>query len=224
MSRFFKSRKAVILLLSLSLVCTYVGYAAIDRVLERFQHFDLDFEDRLIIAKDTFQMVKDFPLSGSGLGTFEFVFPGYQDHLKDGLVDFAHNDWLQLFAETGGIGLAILGGGFLWFMGHSIILWRRRRDPFSVGIGLGGLGAVVAVAVHSLTDFSLHIPANALLLTLIAAMTSLVLRFNGLEGKEVVTPFRINWQDFFMDSYSYFSSFYFGDGGVNPAKYSYLAG
>ena len=61
-------------------------------------------------------MGRDFPLTGSGLGTFEFVYPGYQDYITDGLVDYAHNDWVQLFAETGGIGLQSSAGDFsgLW--------------------------------------------------------------------------------------------------------------
>ena len=189
-TRFLRTRKAVILLLSLSLVCSYVSYTAIDRVLERFQRFELNLEDRLIIAKNTFQMAKAFPLTGSGLGTFEFIFPGYQGYITDRRVDYAHNDWVQLFAETGGIGLMILGGGFLWFMGHSIVLWRKRRNSFSVGIGLGGLGAMVAVAVHSLMDFSLHIPANALLLTLIVAITTLVLHYHRSGGHKIVFPAR----------------------------------
>lgn len=189
-SRFSKSRQAVVLLISLSLVCSLVGYAALERVLERFQRFELDFGDRLVLFKDSFQMARDFPLTGSGLGTFEFVFPGYQGSLIKGLVDYAHNDWIQLFAETGIVGLIILGGGFLWFMGHSINLWRKSQDPLSIGLGLGGLGALMAVAVHSLMDFSLHIPANALLVALITAITSLSLRIPRIGEKEGLSPVR----------------------------------
>lgn len=180
-SRFFKSRKALVLLIALSLIWTYVGYVGLDRVLERFQHFELDFKDRLVIAKGAYRMGQDFPLTGSGLGTFEFVYPGYQDYMTNGLVDYAHNDWVQLFAETGWIGLILLGGGLLWFMGHSIVLWRKRQDPLSIGLGLGGLGATMAVAAHSFSEFSLHFPANALLLTAIIGLTYLGLHFHGAE-------------------------------------------
>ena len=170
-SRFFKSRKALLLMLALSLICTYVGYTGLDRVLERFQFLDLDYENRLTIAKDTYRLGQDFPLSGIGLGTFEFAYPGYQSYISDQLVDYAHNDWVQLFAETGWPGLIIFFGGLVWVMGYWIILWRKHQDPFSIGIGLGGLGALVVAAAHSFSDFSLHIPANALLLSLIIALT-----------------------------------------------------
>ncbi|MFH0788729.1 MAG: O-antigen ligase family protein [Pseudomonadota bacterium] len=189
-SRFFKSRKALILLIALSLICTYVGYVGLDRVLERFQQVELGFYERLAIAKGAYKMGRAFPLTGSGLGTFEFVYPGYQDYITDALMDYAHNDWVQLFAETGGIGLIIIGGGFLWFMGKSIALWRRRQDPFSIGLGLGGLGATMAVAVHSFMDFSLHIPAVALLLTVIIGITTLGLHFQGSKRQGMVSRSR----------------------------------
>ena len=189
-TRFFKSQKTVILLLALSLICTYVGFVALDRVLERFQSFELGFEDRMALAQETFQIGRDFPVSGSGLGTFEFVYPAYQARHLEALGDYAHNDWVQLFAETGSIGLLILGGGFLWFMGRSIALWRKRRDPFKVGLGLGGLGAMVTVSLHSLSDFNLHLPANALLLALITALTWSVLNSPGPEGREKAPPAR----------------------------------
>jgi tetratricopeptide (TPR) repeat protein/O-antigen ligase len=65
----------------------------------------------------------------------------------------------------------------------------RRRDPFNVGIALGGLGAVVAMLIHSLGDFSLRIPANAILLSVLLAATlqAARLRFHSY-GCEPLSP------------------------------------
>jgi O-antigen ligase len=140
LARFFKNRNAYVLILMLSVACMYVSYVAMDRVMERFRYFTASFQDRMAIAQASYEMGKAFPHTGTGLGTFKFVFPGYQDYRIDTLIDYAHNDWLQLFAETGWVGVLIIGGCFIWLMGSSIALWRKRRDPFSVGIGLGGWG------------------------------------------------------------------------------------
>ena len=186
LARFFKSRNTFILVLMLSVVCMYVSYVASDRVLERFQYFGAGFESRIALAQATCEMGKDYPLAGTGLGTFEFVFPSYQDHRVDALFEYAHNDWVQLFAETGCVGFVIIGCGFLWFMGVSIARWRKRRNPFSVGVGLGGMGALVAISIHSLSEFNLHMPANALLLALIVAIIYIVLNGGIRRDRELV--------------------------------------
>ena len=184
LARFIKNRNAYILILMLSVACIYVSYVAVERVMERFQHFKPDFLERITIAQETYEMGSDFPHTGTGLGTFEFVFPMYQKTNTDTLLDYAHNDWIQLFAETGWVGVLIIGGGFIWLMGSSIALWRKRQDPFSVGTGLGGMGAVVSIAVHSLTEFNLHMPANDLVLVLILALLYLSLHSQIRRGEE----------------------------------------
>ena len=184
LARFIKNRNAYILILMLSVACIYVSYVAIERVMERFQHFKPDFLERIAITQETYEMGKDFPHTGTGLGTFEFVFPMYQKTNIDTLLDYAHNDWMQLFAETGWVGILMIGGGFIWLMGSSIALWRRRHDPFSVGIGLGGMGAVVSIAIHSLTEFNLHMPANDLVLALILALLYIALHSEIRRGEE----------------------------------------
>jgi len=184
LARFIKNRNAYILILMLSVACIYVSYVAIERVMERFRYFKPDFLERMAITQETYEMGKDFPHTGTGLGTFEFVFPMYQKTKIDTLFDYAHNDWMQLFAETGWVGISIIGVGFIWLMSSSVTVWRKRHDPFSVGIGLGGIGAMVSIAIHSLNDFNLHLPANDLLLALILALLYTALRSEFHRGQE----------------------------------------
>ena len=173
-ARFFKNRNAFILVCILSVILTYVGYVAADRVLARFQQIDAGFQTRLERSRATWEMGQDFALSGTGFGTFEFVYPGYKRE-KSPKVVYAHNDWAQLFAETGWPGFCVISAGFFTLLGLCIVQWRRRRDPFSISIGLGGMGALVSISVHSLSDFNLQMPANSLTLALIVAITYLSL-------------------------------------------------
>jgi O-antigen ligase len=171
MARYFRSRRGFLLMVLFALMITYVGYVAADRVVERFRTFDAGLEDRIAISKDGLRMANDFPLTGSGPGTFEYVFPRYQSVHTNMIVDHAHNDWVELKSEYGWIGLAAVTAALSFFLILAIGRWRNRHDGFVVGVGIGGIGAVVAISVHSLSDFNLHIPANPLLLSLILAVT-----------------------------------------------------
>jgi O-antigen ligase/tetratricopeptide (TPR) repeat protein len=187
LARYFKSRQGFVLMVLLSLVLTYVGYVAADRLAERFQTF-FNMDDRLAMARDTLAMGQYFPLTGSGAGTFEFVYPRFQQIALDKIVDYAHNDWVQLAAEYGWVGFGIVLLALAVFFAMAVTRWRTRHDAFVVGIGLGGMGAVVAMTIHSLSDFNLHIPANFLLLSAMMAITWRVLYSSGEEGEGYEGP------------------------------------
>lgn len=180
-ARYFKSRRGFAIMVLLSLVLTYVGYVAADRIAERFGTF-FNVEDRLAMARDTLAMGQSFPLAGAGGGTFEFVYPRFQQFALDKIVDYAHNDWVQLTAEYGWAGFGCVLAALAVFLAMTVSRWRRRHDAFTVGIGLGGMGAVVTIAIHSLSDFNLHIPANFLLLSLVVALTWRVLYSSSDDG------------------------------------------
>jgi len=127
-------------------------------------------------------MLKSFPLFGLGLGTYQDLYLRYQPAVLDpGHVyyTFAHNDLLQVLLELGVVGALILLAAF-WTTGRDLVgahllgcascpvgggeaEGARRSDPFSVGLGVGALGAVLALLVHSVFDFSARIPANGIL-------------------------------------------------------------
>lgn len=176
LARYFRTRRGFALMVVLTLVLSYTGYVAVDRLADRLIAISLDWESRLALARDAWKMGEAFPLTGSGPGTFEFVFPRYQNVELDKIVDHAHNDWVQLAAEYGWPGLLAVLVALAAYLVTAIVRWRRRHDGFVVGIGIGGIGALVAIAVHSLSDFNLHIPANPLLLALILAATWRALR------------------------------------------------
>jgi O-antigen ligase len=99
----------------------------------------------------------DRPLGG-GLGAFADFFPAYRDLAlgrQFGTVDKAHNLYLELAAELGPAMAATLILGLGW------LVWRviRASPAIASGAPLAAAGASVLVAVHSLADFSLQIPA-----------------------------------------------------------------
>jgi hypothetical protein len=122
------------------------------------------------------RLFREFPLMGSGLGTFDDLsYTFLPVALSRTRLIFAHNDWVQLLAETGLVGFFIGAGGWLLFYTHLIKQWRRRRDNWARGVGLGGLAALAAGAFHALGEFPFHIPAYSLTYGAIAALTFLTL-------------------------------------------------
>jgi len=130
-------------------------------IIERFSLEDLRNETRPVFYRLTMEMVRNFPLFGTGPGTYVYAYTMFEKKDLGGVLEHAHNDYLEALAESG-----VAGGGCLILlalsaMGYVVVKWMGRRDDLVRGIVLGCMAGVVAVLLHSLTDFSLRMPANA---------------------------------------------------------------
>lgn len=122
------------------------------------------------VWKDSVKILRDFPLMGVGLGGWPEIFPRYQTGpWNEYYFREAHNDYLQYADETGLAGLLALA----WFLGVGVVsiatACRRLSPPdrpLMIALGL----ALASMALHETVDFCLHIPAIALLLTLLFAL------------------------------------------------------
>lgn len=144
----------------------------IERLLSiKIEITSLYFSGRLPIWQGTLQMIQDHPVFGTGLGTFNYIFSKYQP-LENIMLHFtyAHSDIFELLAETGFAGFSLVGIGVL---GSIIYLFRRyhkRHDPWVTAMSLCIFGSLTSIFLHSFTDFNLHIPANAVLLSVLLAL------------------------------------------------------
>jgi O-antigen ligase len=126
---------------------------------------------RLTIARDSLRMVPDRPIAGWGLGLFPIIYPQYRSFSTDDLVNQAHNDYAQALVETGILGFACV----VWFI---VNLYRsgiqnlRARSKIVTARTLGPLLGCTGILVHSLSDFNLHIPANAALFFVLSGIAS----------------------------------------------------
>ena len=102
-----------------------------------------------------------FPL-GSGPGTFAAVFPRVQPPDLRYLVNHAHNDYLEWLVEVGIFAILFVAGFIVLFCQRGWVLLRQRRETrdssYLVQIGAGI--SIILIALHSLVDFNLRIPAN----------------------------------------------------------------
>ena len=150
----------------LLLACGFVVWLGAGRALARFeayQKLEVSEARRAEMLRDSWRIFMDHALAGTGLGTLEAVFPRYETLYDGSIVNHTHNDYVEALAESGVIGGAI-GICFLAFffrMAWMCILEAPNR--LDLALHIGALSACCGLLAHSLVDFNLHIPSNALL-------------------------------------------------------------
>jgi len=127
---------------------------------------------RLSIVKDSLRMIRERPILGWGFGTFPDVYPAFRSFYTNYLVNEAHNDYVQMLAETGLVGGALMVY-FVLVLYHSGMqrIEHWRRDP-RAGMSLAALVGCTGLLVHGLSDFNLQIPANAALFFVFAVIAT----------------------------------------------------
>jgi O-antigen ligase len=152
-----------------------VSWLGVQQLVERFsslQSLEVTGSKRASMRADTWRIFLDHPLIGTGLGTLQTVFPAYETLYDGKIVNHTHNDYLEALAETGIVG----GLCCAWFLGVLLFDSLKRLSQsvtaFSSTIQLAALIACLGFLTHSLVDFNLHIPANALLFFLTANLAT----------------------------------------------------
>jgi len=118
-------------------------------------------------------MLEESPLGGIGAGAFETAFqrhPGADIKLH---FDHAHNDFLQFAIEYGLIGTLPLVLFVLGAFTQSLKALWRRESWYRSGVGFGAAMGILALMIHSATDFNLQIPANAATFVVLCAIAVL---------------------------------------------------
>ncbi len=156
-------------------VCGFV-FLAPDPLVHRFSKADTDKEvslaGRALIWKDTMHLIKAYPVFGCGLGGYESAFEKFNFSMPTFGVDYAHNDYLQLLAELGVIGFVIIAALMLAIITLAARAAFRHSEFEGRCLGIACVSAMVAIFVHSIVDFNLYIPANALLLAWVSGIAA----------------------------------------------------
>jgi O-antigen ligase len=135
---------------------------------------------RNVIWKNTLTLVRERPLTGSGLGTFQIAYTRVDTSNGVNRVEQAHNDYLQLLAETGLVGFALGMAWLGWFFRRVRQGFRRRSEERRATewatewtyVHLGTVSGCVAGLVHACFDFNWQIPSNAAYFVVLAALAT----------------------------------------------------
>ncbi len=138
----------------------------------------------------TWQMIKAHPLAGVGIGGYWTAIPQYHNASGKMTPQQAHNDYLELVASGGVIGV-LLGVWFVFLLVKFAWATLSSLDPFRRAACFGALAGLFGISIHSLVDFGLHIPINALIcLMLVTIATVNVWTKEGKSGDRNDSPLR----------------------------------
>jgi O-antigen ligase len=159
-------------MLIFSLVLILGGSGALRRIAGQAPTEDAAGGGRAQYWRATVKMIRDHPVIGVGLDAYGVAFPRYDSLNGTFRVERAHNDYLQTLAETGVIGSLIA-------LAFVVILFRQgvgaaqvTHDPWRRAVTIGSLAGCFGVLVHSIFEFPLRTPANALLFLLLAVLAT----------------------------------------------------
>ncbi|MBT8039541.1 MAG: O-antigen ligase family protein [Gammaproteobacteria bacterium] len=134
-------------------------------LLDRIERTDVTSEERVAVFGNIQRAIGDNPGLGFGYGTFADSFRLYDQNEGPVHYDKAHNTWLENAFELGVMGATVL---YLALAGLALTCWkgvrRRHRDWVYPATGMA---ASILIGVHALMDFSVQIPAVAMLFALI---------------------------------------------------------
>ncbi len=154
---------------------------AVERITTLIQQDQADnISGRMRCWKGVVNQIKDNLLFGTGPNTFTAAYPAWQIPGNPVLRRYAHNDYLHFISETGILFIPIMIFTlFVFFRSGFQKLKSRSRQK--KGFALGAMAGVLAILIHSFSDFNLNIPANALLFTILAAVATVNVSRNSQE-------------------------------------------
>ncbi len=146
-------------------------WAGAGHVVSRFELAGDDAGGRIAAWRDTWRIVRDFPLAGTGMGGYRDAMLVYQSGDRTAMYAQAHNDYLQVVTEGGllvtvpaivALGIALAG------------IRRRLRDGDADGVTFwlrrGAVAGLAGIAAQSVVEFSLQIPGNAAMCAALIAL------------------------------------------------------
>jgi len=161
--------RRVVLVLGLLVAAVVVAWLNLDPLVERFNRVDSGLAGRVTIWRDTLSVAGRFWLTGVGLGGYQTAMVVFQTSTRDVFYNHAHSQYLQLAME-GGLLLtvpALLALAAL-VAGTRVSLVADRSPAWSIRVGAAS--GLVAVAVQSVWESVLRMPANGVLMAVAAAI------------------------------------------------------
>jgi tetratricopeptide (TPR) repeat protein/O-antigen ligase len=174
-----KGRGWIITLMALgAFICVlYIGFDAVYDRLADLRDIQMAKGSRWQIAKDIAVIWTKFPLLGTGLGTHEVAYPMFDRSTISAIAAHANNEYAQAAEEIGLVGLLTL-------LLLAVVVWKGFIQNITIGSipirsAAYGLGfGLLAIMIHSLSDFGQHLPANATLSAVFCALLLALTKIN----------------------------------------------
>jgi O-antigen ligase len=159
-------RKAIWAMVFFFVLVLAVGWFGWDSIYRNFEvpftNSVVDLNGRTVFWKDSMGIIRDFPLTGTGFGTFADIYPSYRTFPGNFIVDHAHSDIVELAVTGGVIGVFLVSWFLIDVMVSCLRMLGKRREQYSGYMIVGTFSGVLALLFHSVTDFNYYSNANGL--------------------------------------------------------------
>jgi O-antigen ligase len=167
------TRNTVLLLASLIAIDLFIvgSWFGVEKLAQRLeQTTQQDVQEREEPARYTIPLIKDYPVFGSGPGSFYVTFPRYRPPTVVSFFEYAHNDYAQFAAESGLLGFGLMGLFVLMTLFVALKAQWHRRDPLMRGMSFACVMGTIAILIQAWVEFNLQIPANVCLFMVLLAL------------------------------------------------------
>lgn len=149
---------------------------------------------RLSHWRQSLTSVPDFWATGTGLGTYRFVYVPYQTEPAGVWYYHAENNYVETLVEAGIPGFALLLAAIALVALATFRLIKHHAGSPWAAIGIAGALALASQAIQSFTDFGLYTPANMVLFALLCgAICGAAAQLHAARPLLALSPAFSNW-------------------------------
>jgi len=159
------------------------SWFGLEKVQERIAATSSEQETRDEVDLYGLELVKKYPMAGTGAGSFYSSFQSVQGPGIKSYYDYAHNEYLQFSIEYGLPVTLLLGLAVLWSLWHAQYALRKKHHSLMKGIAFGSMMAIIGELIHISVDFNLQPTANAVYFIIILALAWMSRYLNFIKRK-----------------------------------------
>ena len=127
--------------------------------------------ERLTVPLSAVPLIQAKPVAGWGGGNFAQAYPPIKpDSVFVGFWDHAHNDYIEVAVDLGLVGLSMWLGLGVFSLWRVWPLLSAKASRAQRGVAVAALMALCCIAIHSVVDFNLQIPSNAMSFSVLLAV------------------------------------------------------
>lgn len=138
---------------------------------------------RLHFWNVSLQIIRHNPILGVGLESFGVAFTKYDDWDGYLRVEQAHNDYLQIFADAGILGLSCIIAFIFLLFRNGLRVIKESANRFRRGVSIGALAGCFGILIHSFFDFPLRTNANTFFFLLLVVLATATIKYPKLYRK-----------------------------------------
>lgn len=171
-----RSKGLTILIISMFVIDLVIvsAWFGLDKVQQRLSETSFQQESRDEVIRDAMPMVLDYPVTGTGAGSFYSTFPAYKTSDVHLFYDHAHNDFLQMTIEYGVPAALVLATLVLFAFYKATRAMRKRRNSIFKGASFACCMVIIGMLLHMTVDFPLQAFANASYFVIFLALSTII--------------------------------------------------